>query len=219
MIKEKILLSGIIIICIFLFTTQTYVVISDPTLNVSNHTAGGGNTTKLDLDSEKASNIWQGYFGNVNGGITLDDADDFTFYDWSTTDAAGEVLATRAVISDWSDINCSNQTEIYIEEERLSITNASEEGINDTYLNTTHPGFSVSGLSISGCRSTQALNSTGSPTFWNVLLNTDENTTVYTSIIVEDEIGFNGSTVDFQLMVPTNTTDNQAIYNIYVELT
>lgn len=47
---------------------------------------------------------------------------------------SGEIMATRSIITDWSMINCTNQTEIYEEKRyRLNIANSSSDGINDTF--------------------------------------------------------------------------------------
>jgi hypothetical protein len=203
-----------------LIAIQPRYVLSDPFINKSNATAEGGNTTWLSFDQHQQTDIWQGFFGRVSGGITLDDASNNTFYDWNLVRAQGEVLATREFVFDWSYIRCTNQTEIYQEELRLTITNDSTQGINDTYFNLTHPPFVISGLPMSGCRSTKTHNSTDSQAaFWNVLLNVNWNQTVYTAIMDDDVVGYNGSIVDFQLLVPTNATSHRSSYNIYLELT
>ena len=207
------------ILFIIIMVTQTKHVLSDPSLNVSNLTAGGGNVTPLTLNSTSESTIWQGFFGEVGGGIVLEDAAGSSFYDWNAVDTAGEVFATRSLISDWSTINCTNQTQLYQEEARLNISNATADGINDTFMNTTHPSFEVGGRLMLGCRSTLTDNSTDRKVvFWNVLLNTDAVTTIYSAIIDDGVIGFNGTATDFQLLVPVNTTTSQSTYNIYVEL-
>ena len=106
-----------------------------------------------------------------------------------------------------------------LEEKRLNIENISSSGINDTYLNTTHPNFDVAGRSMAGCRSTLTYNFTESQAvFWNVILNANATTTVYVSLIDNNKIGFNGSVVDFQLLVPVDKLTGQSLYNIYVQL-
>lgn len=189
-----------------------------PGVNATNITAQAGNVTFLTVDLSQTSGIWQGYYGEVTGGILLEDASGNTFYDWNVVDAVGEVYATRRVVTDWSILNCSNQTDIYMEEERLTIQNSSSEGINDTFtLTLSHPDFVANNKVISGCRCTRTYNETEGK-FWNVILNTDENTTIYTSLMDNNEIGFDGTTVDFQLLVPVNLSESISIYNIYVEL-
>jgi hypothetical protein len=77
----------------------------------------------------------------------------------------------------------------------------------------------VSGRIMSGCRSTLTDNSTTSKVvFWNVLLSVNTTTIVYTGILNDNVIGFNGTATDFQLLVPVNRTSSLATYNIYIEL-
>jgi hypothetical protein len=193
---------------------------SQPALNLTNITAQGGNTTFLYLGTGIQETVgWQGFFGTVSGGIVLSDSTNNTFYDWNLVRANGEVYATREIVADWSTVNCTNQTEIYNEEERLSITNLSNDGINDTYRNLTHPNFDVSGRVISGCRSTLTNNLTDSNVvFWNILLSSNSTTIIYAGMLDDNVIGFNGTAVDFQLLVPVNRTNSVATYNIYLEL-
>lgn len=211
---KRAILFLILLICIG-------VAYADPSLNQSNITAQGGNVTFLDVNlSQQNTNIWQGFYGNVTGGIFLKDANEFVFYDWNVVDSVGEVLATRFLISDWNLINCTNQTEIYQEEERLNIPNSTNMGINDTYMNTTHPDFTVAGRPLTGCRSTLMHNSTSSQAvFWNVLLNSNSTSTVYTVILDNDKDSYDGGTADFQLLVPVDLNTGTAQYNMYVELT
>jgi hypothetical protein len=216
--QKIVIFTLFIIIVSTFFVLQTPCVSSEP-LNQTNITAYGGNTTLLNLDLSQNSHLWQGFFGNINGGIKLANAENENFYDWTIVSAKGEVLATRYIVDDWSHINCTNQTEIYQEEERLSILNESSDGINDTYMNTTHPIFDVAGKLISGCRATLTDNSTDiRVVFWNILLNANATTTVYTGLMDNDVIGFNGTAVDFQLLVPVDRLAGYAVYYIYIEL-
>ena len=95
-----------------------------------------------------------------------------------------------------------------------------ESGINDTYTTTSHPDFYIGANLLTGCRSTQTNNQSGDRSvFWNVILNLNSSETVYAAIMDDNVVGFNGSIVDFQLLVPVNRTSGQSLYNIYVELT
>ncbi|MBT3464196.1 hypothetical protein HN827_03755 [archaeon] len=188
--------------------------------NSKTHDAVAGNITALDITANQITNIWQGYFGNISGGITLDNADNDTFYDWTGSEPTGEVFAARAAVSDWTTTECSNQTALYKEEEALTILNASSEGINDTFVPGTHPSFTVGSLgAFTTCRNALPYDDTGAEAFWNVLLNADQGTLVYTSIINGTSNAFDGEgTVDFELLVPTDTTQSSTTYYFYLEL-
>lgn len=229
--KKKELL--LILISFLVLVLHSYLVFSDPLganiqpgestrrqePNATNITAQGGNVTFIIADLSQTTNIWQGFFGTVTGGILLEDASGNRFYDWNVVDAVGEIIATRNLVDDWASINCTNQTQIYKEEERLNIQNSSSDGINDTYTSTAHPTFDIAGKFLSGCRATRTYNSTtANSVFWNVLLNTNSSNTVYTVVMENDITGFNGSQVDFQLLVPVDRLTGQATYFLYVEL-
>lgn len=190
-----------------------------PMSNATNLTAQNGNITWVNADLTQITSVWQGFFGRVSGGIVLQNSEGNTFYDWNVVDAVGEIIATRNLIDDWSKVNCSNQTEIYLEEERLSILNETSDGINDTFIYNNHPSFDIAGKFLNNCRATRTHNSTDAQSvFWNVLLNTNETNTIYTVLMENDKIGFNGSIVDFQLLVPVNKLTGFATYFVYVEL-
>jgi len=202
---------------LIIFNSQN--VVSDPEINRTNLTAEGGNVTEISVTSDIQTTTWQGFYGTISGELVLDDAAENTFYDWTLLESTGEVLATRDVVSDWTTINCTNQTQIYIEEVSLGIANSSADSINRTYMNDTHPNFIIGTRTMSGCRSTLTDSETESQSvFWNVLLNADSDTVVYASIIDDSTVGWNGTEYDFQLLVPANKTTGQANYNIYLEL-
>lgn len=216
--KKEIIIALSFVYIAFILSNSQYV-LSAPSLNQSNITVQAGNVTALNIDGDSITNVWQGYFGTITGGILLDNADGFSMYEWDVVNAQGEIMATREIISDWSKVNCSKQTEIYWEEYRLNIPNSSTQGINDTFLNTTHPSFDIGTNVLSGCRSTLTDNSTAEKVvFWNIILNTNSTTSVYVGIIDNEVIGFNGSAVDYQLLLPTNQTTGLAKYNFYLDL-
>ncbi|HLG23866.1 MAG TPA: hypothetical protein VI564_02950, partial [Candidatus Nanoarchaeia archaeon] len=70
--------------------------------------AFAGNVTGLTIASTRVTESWQGYFGNISGTITLDDANNFTFYDWSLPSPSGEVYASNGSSVTWSNVYCMN---------------------------------------------------------------------------------------------------------------
>jgi hypothetical protein len=190
---------------------------TDP--GVNNATAGAGNTTPLNLAQTRITDTWQGFFGNVSGQIVLENAVGNNFYDWSVTSLTGEVYATRNQVSDWSTVNCSNITYMQSEETSLSIVLNATDGVNETFISTSHPGFSVGTTEVSGCPSTRPYNSTAqSGMFWNVLLRTTSVSSIYTVLLADDQNAFDGGTADFEILVPVNRTTGQAVYFFYTEI-
>ena len=71
--------------------------------------AYAGNISGFNLNSESITNTWQGYYGNVTGTITLDDASNYTMYNWSLQSPSGEVYSANQSIN-WQNIQCFNFT-------------------------------------------------------------------------------------------------------------
>ena len=181
--------------------------------------AQAGNVTQLNINASRITEIWQGFFGNISGQITLENSAGSRFYDWSISQMTGEVYGTRNTITSWSEINCTNSSQWEAEETLLNIPSAATDGVNETYNATSHPGFLVGTRLLTGCRSTRPYNSTGQPgEFWNVLLNSNSTNLVYTSILADNSNGFDNTTVDFELMVPTDRASGTATYYFYAEL-
>lgn len=71
----------------------------------SSTTAYAGNITHITLTGQTVTQSWQGFVGNVSGTITLDDARNYTLYDWTLGDPEGEVYATYVSSIDWTTGN------------------------------------------------------------------------------------------------------------------
>ena len=58
-----------------------------------------GNMTSLGINSTKITLRWQGFYGNVTGTITLDDASNNTLYNWQLASPQGEIYASNGSTS------------------------------------------------------------------------------------------------------------------------
>ena len=70
--------------------------------------AKAGNLTQLTIVSKVTTQTWQGYYGNISGTITLDDAYNFTMYDWAVAEPQGEIYASNGSSVTWTNIRCAN---------------------------------------------------------------------------------------------------------------
>ncbi len=183
--------------------------------------AVAGNITHLDIDWSRITNIWQGFYGNISGSISLESGSGAKFYEWNATSMEGEVMATRDSITDWSGVNCTNVTNWETEEAALNIENLSIEGVNETYDTYTHPEFSIGTKTFEAntCRAVRPF-TTGAAAgnFYNVLLNSDVDTTVYVAILSENTAAYDDNEVDFELLVPVDKDSGTATYYFYVEI-
>jgi len=207
--------------------------------------AEAGNVTRLDITGISQTQTWQGYYGNISGVITLDDAQNNTFYDWNVPEPQGEIYASNSSIVTWANIRCVNYTPGNTSTINLSVLEANfglqpndVDGFDETFnasglLNggTPHPTFYVGTYTISEgtCPATDTYESdtaTGD-NFVEVLL-TDNESIIFTTIIeddtnnsVTDIVGFDGETHDFQMLVADDGHDGDdsvTTYYFFVEI-
>jgi len=92
---------------------QTLATNATSTFNRSNYAprsveAEAGNITQIIISGVTQTQTWQGYWGEVTGTITLDDAFNYTMYDWYVAEPQGEIFAASEEVIDWITISCFN---------------------------------------------------------------------------------------------------------------
>jgi hypothetical protein len=113
------LLSAIILVASFVFAASSSEPQGPELLNVTESgrrtpgtvdaiSAEAGNVSALVIDDIRTTEAWQGYYGNVTGTITLDDANNVTFYDWALPNPEGEIYASNGSSVTWSNVYCMN---------------------------------------------------------------------------------------------------------------
>jgi len=189
---------------------------------VANISAVGGNVTELNIESLTITTFWQGYYGNVTGQVVLDDAVGNRFYNWTTATIAGEVYASRNQTIDWDDLNCSNVTDRAEEEFDINMVASDADSITNTYNSTTHPAITVAGRTIAAntCYSTYGYqrNVSGALANFTMVLLNSVNDTVYTTIINDSIMGFNGNVYDYELLVAEDEAAGVTPFYFWVEL-
>lgn len=216
---------------------------SSSTFDVSNygvqsHEAIAGNITALVIDSIGQTKAWQGYYGNITGTITLDDASNFTFYNWSSAEPRGQIYATLNDSIGWGGVNCFNFTNASAAhwttiESYYSIDTDHVDGVNETFAAVNHPNFQVGSRTMSGCPTSYVNQNDAAQTanFVNVLLfdpAINDTGWIYTTLIenktagsTNDLVCYNGEQCDFQILVNEDghgiDTDTTTYY-FWVEL-
>ncbi|MDD9954112.1 MAG: hypothetical protein OXR66_07295 [Candidatus Woesearchaeota archaeon] len=177
-----------------------------------------GNITSLTIHAIGQTKSWQGYYGNITATITLDDANNFTFYNWSATEPRGQIYATLNTSISWGDVDCFNFTNLTSANESTmeayyNIAVDDADGVGETYTATDHPSFDVVNKTITGCPTSYIFQSDTAQTenFANVLLydsSINETGWVYTTLIENKTAGsgndlpcYNGEECDFQILV------------------
>lgn len=235
-IIEFAILSFIIILLIIISSVQ--MVHADPT-NQSTIEAQAGNVTELIIFGEQQSDHWVGVYGNITGEITLDDANNWTMYEWGgITYPEGEVYAANETVVSWGDIMCINLSDMTpgfnctgTGEDCLNVTELERhfgmdpddaDGFDETF-NTTLESIIVGTRTLYNCPKTNLyVNGTiPSENDWNETILTINNTAtvIFTGIIQDDLQGYNNQTWDFQLMLTDDGSDEvPTTYYMYIEL-
>ncbi|RLE42642.1 hypothetical protein DRJ48_03100 [Candidatus Woesearchaeota archaeon] len=187
-----------------------------------NHSKGKITTVKFNVTQPNQD--WKGYVGNITGVLVLDDAANYTLYQWDLTTITGEVYATRNSGSiTWSNVDCANATHVSTEETAMGISSSEDDSISNTFNNGNHPAFVVGTTSIAqnACNYSQYMyvNDAAQTTDFSEVLLSDGSYIIYTGILENKTQGFDGKRYDFELILAENgdSSTNQAYY-FYVEL-
>jgi len=95
-----------------------------------------GNITQLTITGISQTRAWQGFWGNVSGWITLDDAQNYTFYNWSAAEPRGFVYASLVADGDpsWLSVRCfdmaNNATNF---DDFYNITRDAYDNVSETF--------------------------------------------------------------------------------------
>jgi len=219
-----------------------------PSGQASNHSAIAGNITEMTIFSGSGgSQSWQGYYGNVSGGLSLGDSSSNVMYNWSLATPNGEVYASTNSSITWSNLQCfnfsasgtytdesgnggttnQNGTNASILEAEYNIGPTDIDGINETFATNNHDLFYSSNMEFSTdeCRSFQLFNNESTPEdgrFEEIIMyEPASKSVIFTSILEESRAGFNNKEVDFQMLVPEDGhgADTQTtMYFFFIEI-
>ncbi len=185
--------------------------------------AQAGNVTELIINATSITKAWQGYYGNISGTITLDNANNWTLYDWKMATPSGKVFATRNNIGiNWNTISCANAGNITAEDTSLGNTGFAD-AINETFKGTSS-AFYVGNTLLSNCPKTNTyVNDSSQSSLFEeaILLDTSKNALIFTALIENRQTGFDNRTHDFQMIVPEKGRNGDTAvtqYYFYVEL-
>lgn len=185
-------------------------------------TAYAGNVTEFNLNATSITQTWQGYFGNITGRIVLGNSANQSMYDWTLASPNGEIYASRALLPTWSSIACANTANQTAEDVTLGSTGKADAVVN-TFTAASHTGFYVGSVQIvtNTCNTTKPYVNTGvSGAFEEVLLS-DGTNLVYTALLEQNVLGFDGRTHDFEMLVGEDGHDGNVApttYYFFLEL-
>ena len=186
--------------------------------------ADGKNVTPLAIHDSSITPSWQGYYGNISMRIVLQDGFNNSIYDWQDAQSSGEVFASRALDVNFPTLNCSTQQHIYIEESLLGQTNYSTDRVNRTFNRTIHPAFNVGTATYDAdsCRSANLFvnDAYQQQSFYELMMSDGASNTVYTTLVENNQNGFDNTPYDFQMIVGEDGHSDNAptTYYFFVEL-
>ena len=193
--------------------------------------AEAGNVTELLINDTRSTESWQGYYGNISGTITLDDASNYTLYSWSAASPTGEIYATNISTGiAWATVKCLNfngasssdtisyqtMNESSLEND-YSINSTDNDGFSETFTQTYTCGggeaacFKIGQLTVPNATchmvTTYVDEAAQTASFKEVLL-TDNVTSglIFAALLEDNDDGFKGGVDahDFQMLVAEN---------------
>jgi len=206
------------------------------TIGAKSVSAQAGNVTQLTINVTTLTKRWQGYYGNITGYVTLDDASGNTMYDCGQdtgVSVVGEIFAANYTISDWNDVVCVNLTANGTGLDGGSLLNVTTletmygmnpndvDGVDETFTST--EDITIGTTTLADCPATNMyVNNASQSDYWNETLLTENQTTtvIFAAKVDQDTNGFNNRIWDFQMIVGEDgDVDGATTYYFYVELT
>lgn len=197
-----------------------------PIVNGSS-SATGGQITELNFsDVTSTTGKWQGYFGNVTNesganGLQLENAGNVMYsWNYNLSNLAGTIFATldnAMSLSKWDQLGAATAGNI---DTAYNFTSANADSATNTLSGS--QALTVAGRAVNGPY-VQTYNATLSPTWNTVALSrlSGSNMTdfVFAGMIDSNQEAFDGTTKDYQMVVPVNASVSPQTYYFYVELT
>lgn len=209
--------------------------------SVSNDTstpAGAGNTDifggyiyNATLSGQSQTELWAAAYGNASGNVTLRNGAGTKVYNWLVSVAQGQMYATRnAGVPAWASITTANASCI---DPVFGYTTTWTDSALNTFTSAS-TAITVGPVSVASDTAASAFtyNNSGSP-FWETISLADQapnyalagcglaaNNFVFTGILRNNQPAYDGSTADYQILLPENERGSSAAtaYYFYLEL-
>ncbi|MEM2139157.1 MAG: hypothetical protein QXM96_03310 [Candidatus Woesearchaeota archaeon] len=201
-----------------------------PTANADWNNQSKGYIHTLRLNAEQQDMKWKAYVGNVSSTFVLDDANDYSIYQWNVDSFTGQVYITRKTTAPlWTSISCASEANKITEDTSLGHTSTSADSINRTFGARIHNNITIGTNTIynNTCYATTLWQNDAavpqtSNAVWQEIVLYDTTSLLYAVFVENDKIGYrgDGTTYDFQAIVPENATAGSSTipYYFYLEL-
>mgnify|MGYP006288876469 CR=1 FL=1 len=171
-----------------------------------------GNITFAELQSDMSTARWAGLIGNATGNIVLGDDRNETMYNWG-----GDAIAVYASTGapDWNSLAISDCA-------TLNLAWLNDQAV-DNCTNTFDAQIDMDSNLFEGLGATAQAQSQddGGADNWYTYLYTDGAEDVFAGEVNLAGTAYNGDTVDFQMLLPEDGTNQDTAvetYNLWVEL-
>lgn len=186
--------------------------------------AEAGNITWLAITSFQKTRSWQGFVGNMTGGLTLDDTANETMYSWNISDLSGQLYASQNCSIDWTQISTQNDCTV-----DNALTGPGSDSVSRTYTASSNQiAYQIYDLEVNAssvCTAWPYVNDSaqsGTYLFENTILTAgtvpDGNQSIYVANFEYQTNGFDTLLYDFQMLVPVNKSSKFTTYCLYAEL-
>ena len=171
-------------------------------------TAGG--TTQANVSATLSTTRWAGFYGSITATIVLADASSNWFRNWTVSDVSGSlVYASNESNVDFSSLAAATQSDM----PNWLITSGASDNWQSTFTNNETQTFNSQDIN---ANYTYTYNNAGTNTFKTYSLKSGT-TLVWAALAQNDVTGYDGGTVDYQLLVPVNDQTSTTYY-FYLEL-
>lgn len=185
-----------------------------------------GTISTLILTAEQQDMKWKAYVGNVSSTFVLDDANDYSIYQWQLDTFSGQVYVTRDSAVTWTSVSCASAANKATEDTSINHNSQSADSVNRTFTQQTHKNLTVGSTFIGNntCFSTvtwqnDANHQLNSSAPFQELLLWDGGNMIYTGFVENDKAGYRpGTTYDFQVIVPDDGTASNPNFRYYFYL-
>lgn len=186
--------------------------------NAGTVAAWGGNVTRVNVTINASTRHWQGFYGSVNGSLALG-AGTNVLKTWSLSTITGQVYVSQNNNVDFSTLNGTVVTLSNMDSAFSFLTGANDAAAN-TGTNSANSAFNIGSYSVLASSKPKILtqSNTGAQVWETVVLtsNTSDATKyVFAGILNNSGTAFDGTSANFQVIVPENSAGNTAVTNYY----
>lgn len=171
-----------------------------------------GHIYAVNVTSKQSTRNWAGLYGNATGSLLLGDDNDATLYSWNAK--AEYVYASNASSPDFTTLGSATDNDV---QTAFGFTDSS-----DNATQTLSSGYSVAPATNSSFSTTGVTTNSAGGTSWTTAVIQDgANNLIFTGVVQNNGVAYNGATADYQAMVPTadgSLSGATQTYHLYMEL-